>query len=281
MRASTRFVMTLGLAAVSGALAPCAIARPTETTTFNNGTNEPGWEYGGPGDVISSMGGNPHWRLRSSGLDTFAPQPRTGWGVSSLWTGNYRERNVTRIGVDLLTEAVDFSAAERPLSLILVSDNGTPGNFDDDWGAYTIGATDVPIPGEGWRTFLFDIPVRATAPPANWTIIQFGFKSPPSPDWNALLQNVSQVRFFYGHPEFFFIFQMWDVSLDNALVTYCPDDTNGDGVVNFAELNAVLSAFGQVNVPPSPLSPGDMNGDGVVNFADLNRVLSRFGQSCG
>lgn len=56
----------------------------------------------------------------------------------------------------------------------------------------------------------------------------------------------------------------------------CPGDATGDGVVNFADLNAVLSDFGA----SGPGVPGDVTGDGVVNFADLNLVLSVFGSSC-
>ena len=53
----------------------------------------------------------------------------------------------------------------------------------------------------------------------------------------------------------------------------CPADVNADGVVNFADLNIVLTSFGQsgANIP------GDTNGDGVINFADLNAVLTAFG----
>ena len=56
----------------------------------------------------------------------------------------------------------------------------------------------------------------------------------------------------------------------------CPGDTNGDGVINFSDLNAVLSAFGQVGSG----IPGDVNDDGIVNFSDLNIVLSNFGTVC-
>ncbi len=52
-------------------------------------------------------------------------------------------------------------------------------------------------------------------------------------------------------------------------------DATGDGVVNFADLNAVLSQFGSTG----DLIEGDVNCDGVVNFADLNAVLSNFGAS--
>ncbi|MBX3353586.1 MAG: hypothetical protein KF684_11695 [Phycisphaeraceae bacterium] len=53
-------------------------------------------------------------------------------------------------------------------------------------------------------------------------------------------------------------------------------DTNGDGVINFADLNAVLSDFGVMG----GAVPGDVNADGRVDFADLNAVLSAFGVSC-
>jgi hypothetical protein len=52
-------------------------------------------------------------------------------------------------------------------------------------------------------------------------------------------------------------------------------DTNFDLVIDFADLNAVLSSFGQVGP-----QPGDVNNDDVVDFADLNAVLSAFGLSC-
>ncbi len=58
---------------------------------------------------------------------------------------------------------------------------------------------------------------------------------------------------------------------------FCPGDTNGDATVNFADLNNVLSDFGQ----SGPGLAGDVNGDEAVNFTDLNLVLSFFGRNCG
>jgi formylglycine-generating enzyme required for sulfatase activity len=54
-------------------------------------------------------------------------------------------------------------------------------------------------------------------------------------------------------------------------------DANGDNVVNFADLNAVLAGFGQSGEDIG----GDVNGDGTVDFADLNEVLAAFGTACG
>lgn len=58
-------------------------------------------------------------------------------------------------------------------------------------------------------------------------------------------------------------------------VARCPGDANYDGLVTFADLNLVLSQFGQ-----SGNLSGDVTGDGVVNFGDLNAVLSAFGAPC-
>lgn len=58
----------------------------------------------------------------------------------------------------------------------------------------------------------------------------------------------------------------------------CPADANGDGLVSFTDLNAVLSDYSRYAAFP-PLA-GDLNRDGWVNFLDLNQVLSEFGAPC-
>lgn len=52
-----------------------------------------------------------------------------------------------------------------------------------------------------------------------------------------------------------------------------PGDADGNGVVNFADITAVLTSFGQASVN------GDANCDGAVNFADVTAVLTSFGAS--
>ncbi|MGP1310270.1 MAG: hypothetical protein ACTS27_08750 [Phycisphaerales bacterium] len=74
----------------------------------------------------------------------------------------------------------------------------------------------------------------------------------------------------------------WGLELTDTAVDVnpcgCPGDTNGDNVVNFADLNAVLSEFGTVGAPG--FTGADVTADGAVNFADLNAVLSAFGTAC-
>ncbi len=55
-------------------------------------------------------------------------------------------------------------------------------------------------------------------------------------------------------------------------------DANNDGIVDFADLNAVLSSYGMTGFLPG-IVQGDVNNDGVVNFADLNATLANFGMS--
>lgn len=193
-------------------------AATTYLETFENGGNEAGWTYFSPNEQIEATGGNPGGWLHAWGLDTFAPQPATT--QPSPFTGDLRAEGVTAIGVDLITIAVDFSAAERPLTLMLYSDNGTIGNPDDDWAAYFMNSEFIPVPGDGWKSFVFDVPSSATSLPPGWNTVGFGPGSPQNPDWNDVITRVDRLGFFYGDPTMFFIFQMWDVGMDNVSITY-------------------------------------------------------------
>ncbi|MEQ8850687.1 MAG: carbohydrate-binding protein [Phycisphaerales bacterium] len=57
-----------------------------------------------------------------------------------------------------------------------------------------------------------------------------------------------------------------------------PGDADGDGIVTFDDLNAVLGAW---LAAPGAYVGGDVTGDGVVNFDDLNAVLGDWGSDCG
>ncbi|MCB9837836.1 MAG: hypothetical protein H6813_00715 [Phycisphaeraceae bacterium] len=57
----------------------------------------------------------------------------------------------------------------------------------------------------------------------------------------------------------------------------CPEDLNGDNVVDTADLGLLLAVFGQT--PPS-IAEADINNDGTCDTADLGILLAAFGTAC-
>lgn len=64
-------------------------------------------------------------------------------------------------------------------------------------------------------------------------------------------------------------------------LSFCSADTNGDGLVNFADINEVLGAFNNAVLEPHYDFDADLDFDGKVDFADLNLVISQLGDDCG
>lgn len=197
----------------------------TRVEGFETGTNTGRWSFFGNPDngieVVEPSGGNPGAFLHSTCgglgcLDTFAPELRTELGVDSLFTGNYRAKRVDALGVDLAIFHVDFSSAGRPLTLLLRHDPGTPGDTSDDTVVYRIGARNVPAPDGEWRTFRFRVPAQSTTLPGNWAVLQGSGND--DADWNLVIGDVSQAAFFFGDPTFFFIFQQWELGVDNLRI---------------------------------------------------------------
>ena len=60
--------------------------------------------------------------------------------------------------------------------------------------------------------------------------------------------------------------------VDNA--PPCPGDVNGDGMLNFFDVSAFLTAFNTMD------AAADFNGDGMFNFFDVSAFLSAFNAGC-
>ena len=56
--------------------------------------------------------------------------------------------------------------------------------------------------------------------------------------------------------------------------TPCPEDIDGNGTIDGADLGLLLGAWG------TPDADADINGDGTVNGADLGLLLGAWGESC-
>jgi hypothetical protein len=60
-------------------------------------------------------------------------------------------------------------------------------------------------------------------------------------------------------------------------VSDCPEDLNGDGTIDLADLAELLGNYGDSGVDPEE---GDLDGDGDVDLADLAQLISVYGQDC-
>jgi hypothetical protein len=163
-------------------------------------------------------GGNPGAYLRAE-RDSAEPVILTTSAlVGQQFLGNYRERTVTSLGIDVALFAVGISADGRPVTLHLLSDRNTPDDPSDDCEIATVSSKSLPRPGHGWRSFDFKVPSTSTSLPQGWQVV-----SCPGLDdnaaWNAVITNVTQASFAFGEPGFFYFFQTWDIGYDNARIS--------------------------------------------------------------
>lgn len=229
----TRVVGACLAAAVFAVTAPAQSCGDTFTTDFST-TFLGGWTWGGPQQSTPASGGFPGAYLRTVDIDTFAPQLRTSG--PSVFTGDYRTARVSALGVDLRSFAIDFpTSCQRPLSLVLTNDNGTPGNFADDVYVYFVSPDDIPCVDGLWRSYSVAVPSQSTTLPAGWGVDP-NTTLTPSQAWTRVITSVSSVTWFYGDPTFFFIFQQWTVGADNLRIafdggatTYCTSQRNSAG----------------------------------------------------
>jgi hypothetical protein len=65
---------------------------------------------------------------------------------------------------------------------------------------------------------------------------------------------------------------MVSMVISNSPTPPCPWDQNGDGVIDGADLGALLGAWGSIDDPSA-----DFNDDGVVDGSDLGIMLANWG----
>jgi hypothetical protein len=198
---------------------------------FSDGSNG-AWSLS-PHDVIEPEGGLPGGFLHAAHLDTFAPVARTQWQCSSMFTGNYRARRAVALGTDFKTFSVSRSAEARPVSLMLVSDADTPEDTSDDIAVYYVGPDNVPLPGGGWVSYQLTVPSRSSILPfprshiagqPGWVAARADIFTPitdPDAVWNAVIEDVDQVMFWFIDPRHFALVQRWDVGMDNPFLATC------------------------------------------------------------
>ncbi len=264
-------------------LSSVAFGQEFFVNTLDDGKNVGGWSYFNTDDnsieLLEPDGGHGgayiHLRCEQTPefnfcLRTPAPRLRTTvGGTANVFHGDYRDRQVSEIGIDL-TSMMTFGPS-RPLSLVLRSDGGTPNNPTDDVYIYTVSSLNLPF--LDWRSFDFVINPQVTSMPSNWGI--WVGNNDRDADWNTVITNVTEVMFYYGdlsqptHP----FDDPWDIGFDNPRIVYnsglaCPADLSGDGALNFFDISIFL------NTQP------DFNNDGTFNFFDVSAFLTSMSTGC-
>lgn len=193
------------------------------TEGFDDGSSVGGWGWGTGNEFVSPLNGNPGSYVKDTTLFTAQPVLSTAPADTSVFTGDYAARGVTSVGVDLITLDKSFGVeGNRWLTLMLLDDNGTPFNPNDDRGAYFVGDTLVPDAGvpfltpPGWASYDFAVDATSASLPAGWQAISFGG---PLISWPDLMANVDKLQFWYGVPGTIFLFDSWDVGADNLRIT--------------------------------------------------------------
>ena len=236
-----------GLAAFALLAAPATGQLPF-VETFTNGSNVGGWTLGPPATFPAS-GGNPGYYLETL-VDTYAPRPRST-DKGSPFAGDWRARGVVSVGIDLRTLSVQFPF-DRELTLMLGNDSGTPADPLDDCVVYFLGTRRVPQVAEGWKGFDYFVDVQSPTLPPGWKVWSSASGcTDPDAGWNKVIGDVSYVEYFYGNPEYFFIFDQWRVGLDNARISgelpatsYCIAKTASQGCKATVSLSGTPSTTG-------------------------------------
>lgn len=246
---------------------------------FEAGTNEGSWTWGTGAEAIQPLNGNPDAFLADMTLNSSVPWLRTpDEGSTSIFTGDYRTRGVRSLGVDLITLDASHGVGGRYLTVLLINNNGTPEDVDDDLWSWSVGDTVIPDPGvprdgrtpAGWTPFEFSIPSQQATVPDGWEV----WGQPGMTDdetWNSVITDVDQVVYMYGIPDTYYPFLSWDVGMDNARISQGDvyADLNWDGLVDVQDLQLLVHAFG-----PCDGCEADLNADGVVDRLDLQILVS-------
>lgn len=211
---------------------PARAAQVVEQTfveSFESGTNEGGWTFGTGHEFLATDIGNPGLCVFDASLISYAPRASTSFGVSSVFTGDWAARGVVRIGIDLATAWAEANMGARPITVILLNDNNTPYDLDDDWGAYLVSAQLAPQPGAvsagagalSWSSYEFDVPAREHQLPPGWGWLARSTIR-PNGSWTRLMGNVSHVAFLYGDITKLYLVFGYQVALDNPRITVRP-----------------------------------------------------------
>ena len=269
----------LASACIASAATFSCLADDTVVVTFDNGTE--GWSING-WDVIDPEGGNPGANINIDITDSFGLDVRNS-GPNENFVGNYFEKNVVQLGIDVKVNWIIFQGIEVPRDFVVELrdyDNPPPSY---PWVSVFLNVGALPAPDEGWESLVFEVPLQEDLPPGWGGTGAEDPKTlepilPPDRTYGSVLRSVDAVVFTTFVPGYFYGFTDYNVRIDNISITTttpqpCNGDLTGDGSVGGDDLTILLAAWG-----PCPSEcPADLDGNGVVNGADITILLSEWG----
>lgn len=264
------------------AAAPTALAQST-AVTFDDGAE--GWiGPTGPGGTTSvvSTGGNPGANMRTVfnnfGI-TFANS------TNAAFTGDFTNADSVTIAIDVRVENLAFFGSQVTRNLVLELRDTTNPPAGYPWQSAWVVLSPISLAATGsWKTFSATFDPNSTALPAGWggygaeDPVTFEPELPAGTTFRDIVSDIDTMAFTTLQPGFFYGFTDFTVRIDNIRVTRTtarPEDLTGDGLVDAADVAALLVAWGPC--PPKGACAADLDADGLVGAPDLAAVLLAWG----
>ena len=163
--------------------------------------------------IIETTGGNPDAYLFQ---ETDAATPTWYTSPRSHFLGNLARRGITELSADIDIFA-GISAGRRNMTLNISTTFGT-GDPSRGVAAYDIG-TDITRLPEGWQTYTFYFDAASPVIPPGWVVTRGDGRPARNADWQALMRDVEAVGFELGTPGFFYPVWIWDLGVDNIVIS--------------------------------------------------------------
>jgi len=255
----TRFISVVGFGLVL-AIAVAHAHGQLITLVENFEDNEPWNPYGGW--TFNTASYDQELRQRGANHYFFAYVDNYGISLSTHpdwenpWVGDkdYRASGVVSLA---FTTAVIPHREEvtRPMSVLLHNDNGTPDDIYDDYGFYHVLDEEFVFDGT-IRTFRYPIPSQVSGEtPEGWFPYVWGAGSPEEFTWDEVITDVDRILFDYFHPEYYYIYEPFDVGADNIKITIDrghrgPESPGGDDKIDEGLIVIPSESVGRVDRTP-------------------------------
>jgi len=216
MNRTRQTIVAVAGVGLGAAVALGAIIRLTENfENINGGDPQRGWTFNAGDEGIDVRSGNHYLRTTT---DTFGVTLSTKANGSNRLAGNKNYRTEGVVGFELTTAGTaDFNTV-RDMSISIVNDHGTPGDWSDDFGFYHVTGQMMNFNG-AVRTYRYPMPSQFTgSTPAGWVKYILGPNSPTEFTWDQVVTDVDRLNFHYFNLDFFYIFQFHHVGVDNIRV---------------------------------------------------------------